>query len=141
MIFFLDTNICLDLLDTTRPTSPQTVEWYLEHKDDTRITFYFTADAITTIYYILTERRRVDPLRVVEAIDALSAEITPFYLNPSDFVMAKHSYYEKRLDDFEDLMVLHSAVRARSATFVTHDTKVGNLGQFETMVIENIRAR
>ena len=141
MIFFLDTNICLDLLDTSRPTSPQTVDWYLAHKDDTAITFHFTADAITTIYYILTERRRVDPLRVVEAIDALSAEITPFYLNPSDFVMARNSYYEKRLDDFEDLMVLHSAVRARSATFVTHDTKVGNLGQFEAMVIENIRAR
>jgi len=141
MILFLDTNICLDLLDTSRPTSSKTVDWYLVHKDDTTITFHFTADAITTMYYILTERRRIDPLRVVEAIDALSTEITPFYLKQSDFIMAKNSYYEKRLDDFEDLMVLHSAVRAGSTTFVTHDTKVGNLGRFETMTIENIRAR
>ncbi len=139
MTLFLDTNICLDLLDTSRPTSYQTVDWYLSHKDDTTITFHFTADAITTIYYILTERRRVDPLRVVEAIDALSAEIIPYYLTSSDFIMAKQSYYEKRLDDFEDLMVLHSAVRAGSTTFVTNDTTIGNLGQFETMRIETIR--
>ena len=139
MTLFLDTNICLDLLDTSRPTSSQTVDWYLSHKDDTTITFHFTADAITTIYYILTERRRVDPLRVVEAIDALSVEIIPYYLTSSDFVMAKQSYYEKRLDDFEDLMVLHSAVRAGSAMFATNDLTIGNLGQFETMRIETIR--
>ena len=139
MTLFLDTNICLDLLDTSRPTSSQTVDWYLSHKDDTTITFHFTADAITTIYYILTERRRVDPPRVVEAIDALSAEIIPYYLTSSDFIMAKQSYYEKRLDDFEDLMILHSAVRAGSTTFVTNDTTIGNLGQFETMRIETIR--
>ena len=28
MTLFLDTNICLDLLDTSRPTSSQTVDWY-----------------------------------------------------------------------------------------------------------------
>ncbi len=139
MTLFLDTNICLDLLDTSRPTSSLSVDWYLSHKDDTTITFHFTADAITTIYYILTERRRVDPLRVVEAIDALSVEIIPYYLTSSDFVMAKQSYYEKRLDDFEDLMVLHSAVRAGSAMFATNDLTIGNLGQFETMRIETIR--
>jgi len=31
---FLDANICLDLLDTKRPTSEASVAWYMEKKDD-----------------------------------------------------------------------------------------------------------
>jgi len=34
MKIFLDANICLDLLDTTRTTSKRSVKWYLENKDD-----------------------------------------------------------------------------------------------------------
>lgn len=60
MNIFLDANICLDLLDTTRPTSKQSVQWYLEHKDDESINFYFSGDFITTFYYILTEKRKHD---------------------------------------------------------------------------------
>jgi predicted nucleic acid-binding protein len=43
MKIFLDANICLDLLDTTRPTSQKSVHWYLSNKE---YQFYFSTDFI-----------------------------------------------------------------------------------------------
>ncbi len=86
--------------------------------------FYFSSDFISAFYYILTEKKKIDPTKVIGAIDALSFEITPFYLAHSDFVNAKSAFYEKILSDFEDLMVLESAYRANTDYFVTNDKEL-----------------
>ncbi len=138
MNIFLDANICLDLLDTTRPTSRSTVEWYMSHKDDVDLAFYFSGDFITTIYYILTERKKIDKRKVVEAIDALSQEIIPFYINNTDFIEAKNSFFDNMLDDFEDLMILHSALRAGCGSFISYDKHLARLKRYGNMTLSQI---
>jgi len=136
MRLFLDANICLDLLDTTRPTSKASVAWYMKYKDDASLQFYFSGDFITTFYYILTERRKIDAQVVVNAIDALSQEVEPFYLKQSDFTEAKESFLHGILDDFEDLMILHSALRNKSSTFITQDKYLLALDKLDDMKIQ-----
>ena len=138
MHLFLDANICLDLLDTTRPTSKASVAWYMKYKDDTSIEFYFSGDFITTFYYILTERRKIDAHDVVNAIDALIQEVEPFYLKQSDFLEAKESFSDGILNDFEDLMILHSALRNKSSIFITRDIDILALDKLNGMKIQNI---
>lgn len=138
MNVFLDANICLDLLDTTRPTSPRSVAWYMKHKDDSVLNFFFSGDFITTFYYVLSERRKIDKQKVVTAIDALCFEIEPFYINHNDFLQAKDAFGNHKLDDFEDLLILHSARRCECDSFLTSDMELLALKSFETMQIEGV---
>ncbi|MBN2825849.1 MAG: type II toxin-antitoxin system VapC family toxin [Campylobacterales bacterium] len=137
MKIFLDANICLDLLDTKRPNSTQSIAWYMQHKDNESLEFYFSADFITTLFYILTQKSKHSAKNVLEAIDALSFEITPHYLLHSDFLAAKESFYQEILDDFEDLMVVQSAVRLGCERFITYDKELLRLKRFETIEIQS----
>ena len=139
MNVFLDANICLDLLDTKRPTSQASVAWYMQHKDDTSLTFFFSSDFITTFYYVLTQRRKYEDAKVIASIDALSLEIEPFYLAQSDFVNAKSDFFSELFNDFEDLMVLNSAIRAKCEKFMTNDKALLALGSFKGMEVMGIR--
>jgi len=138
MNIFLDTNICLDLLDTTRRNSIATVDWYMSKKDDTSLHFYFSSDFITTFYYVLTERRKINADDVVKAIDALSFEIIPFYLNHNDFISAKNDFNDKVFNDFEDLMIVNSAMRCECTLFVTNDKDLLGLGKVGNMKIVSV---
>lgn len=134
----MDANICLDLLDTTRPTSSRSVAWYMKHKDDSTLTFYFSGDFITTFYYVLSERRKIDKQKVISAIDALCFEIKPFYINHSDFLEAKDAFGVHNLDDFEDLLILHSALRCGCDRFMTNDKALLALESFGSMKMEGV---
>ena len=139
MNIFLDANICLDLLDTKRPTSPASVAWYMKHKDDTSLNFFFSSDFITTFYYVLTQRRKYEDAKVIASIDALSFEIEPFYLAQSDFVNAKSDFFSEQFNDFEDLMVLNSAIRAKCERFMTNDKALLALGSFKGMALLELK--
>lgn len=130
MKIFLDANICLDLLDTSRPTSKKSVQWYLEYKDDKNIEFYFSGDFITTFYYILTQKRKYNPKDTLVAIDTISQEITPYYINHSDFTEAKNQFMDNRFEDFEDLIILNSASRLECSIFMTNDKKILELNNY-----------
>ncbi len=111
-IGMLDANICLDLLDTKRTTSKASIKWYMENKDDSKKEFYFSGNFITTIYYILTQKRKYttkDTIDVIDVIDALSSEIIPCYINHNDF---------------EDLIILNSAKRIGCDLFITNDKEL-----------------
>jgi len=136
MKVFLDTNICLDLLDTTRPTSKRSIKWYMEHKDNLDLQFYFSADFITTIYYVLTQKRKVEPIKVLSAIEQLSFEVMPHYLKHSDFINAKEIFIQTKFNDFEDLFVLSSATRIGCGLFITNDKKLLELKNFSTLQIQ-----
>lgn len=134
MKIFLDANICLDLLDTTRTTSEDTVLWYMQNKDDTKKEFYFSGDFITTFYYILTQKKKANPHDVIHAIDMLCDEVTPIYLAHSDFILAKKSFlHDTIFDDFEDLIILQSALRSECSIFLTNDKKLLTLQTFENL--------
>jgi len=135
MKIFLDANICLDLLDTTRPTSKKSVAWYLAHKDNELYEFYFSADFITTFFYILTQKKKLNAKETLYAIDALSGEIIPHYLIHQDFKSAKVEFFEDVLEDFEDLLVLNSASRIHCQKFITNDKELLQLKKYEKMEI------
>ncbi|MEA1917549.1 MAG: hypothetical protein U9N42_08515 [Campylobacterota bacterium] len=130
MLIFLDANICLDLLDTTRPTSKKSINWYLKHKDDTDSLFYFSGDFITTFYYILTEKRKHNPKDTLLAIDALGDEIKPHYILHNDFIGAKNQFLDDLFNDFEDLIILNSANRLDCDKFITNDKQLQKLNNY-----------
>jgi predicted nucleic acid-binding protein len=132
---FLDANICLDLLDTTRPTSKQSAKWYMQQKDNLVNEFSFSSDFITTFYYILTEKRKYDAKKTLQAIDMLSDEIKPHYLIHADFINAKEQFFNNTFEDFEDLLILTSASRANSNQFITNDKKLLQLSKFQNIAI------
>jgi predicted nucleic acid-binding protein len=138
MNIFLDANICLDLLDTKRPTSKASVAWYMKKKDDVTLNFFFSSDFITTFYYILTQKRKYDDSKVIASIDALSLEVNPFYLAHSDFVHAKSDFFSALFKDFEDLMVLNSALRAGCEVFITNDNALLELGSFKGIELVSV---
>jgi len=138
MDIFLDANICLDLLDTTRTTSKASVSWYMKQKDDSKLHFHFSGDFITTFYYILTEKRKIDKQKVLSAIEALSFEVTPFYINHSDFLEAKNAFGQHDIDDFEDLLILYSAKRLGCSSFMTNDKHLLSCGKFDSVRIERV---
>ena len=138
MNYFLDTNICLDLLDTHRPNANRAVTWYMRQKDDAQNHFYFFGDAITTIYYILTARNKIKAEHVVAAIEALCEEIQPVYMIHTDFQSAVHLFDEKLLEDFEDLIMLSTAQRGKTDTIITADQALLALKDFEGIKIQAI---
>jgi predicted nucleic acid-binding protein len=131
MKIFFDANICLDLLDSKRPTSKESIEWYMHNKDNDGMEFYFSSDFISTFYYILTQKRKYDTVEVIHTIEALSLEIDPFYLSHVDFLLAKESFLNGVSGDFEDFMILESAVRLGSDVFVTNDKALLSLKKFK----------
>ncbi len=135
MKIFLDANICLDLLDSSRLTSKNSIAWYMKNKDKIDMEFYFSGDFITTIYYHLTEKRKLDGKLVIEAIDALCGEISPIYLTHIDFQLAKKSFFAGVFDDFDDLIVLQSGVRFGCSECITNDKRLLRLGSFEDIKI------
>ncbi len=135
MNILLDANICLDLLDTSRPTSKRSVEWYLANKDNEDYLFFFSGDFITTFYYVLTEKRKYDPKATLLAIDALSDEIVPHYITHIDFKNAKEVFFSTVFEDYEDLLILSSASRIDTTLFVTNDKKLLQLRQFQNIEI------
>jgi len=130
MKIFLDANICLDLLDTTRPSSKNSIKWYLSNKDNENFEFYFSGDFITTFYYILTEKRKYDAKKTLQAIDMLCNEIAPHYITHIDFKNAKVYFFNDIFEDFEDLLILHSAIRIKCNYFITNDKKLLKLSNF-----------
>ncbi|HIP61744.1 MAG TPA: hypothetical protein EYG98_04235 [Sulfurovum sp.] len=140
MRILLDANICLDLLDTTRATSAASVEWYMKHKDNEMIEFYLSGDFITSFYYILAERRKLPSQIVVQAIDALTQEISPLYLSHSDFIFAKSSFFDGEFDDFDDLLILHSAIRGNCEQLLTNNKSLLRLSSFKDLNISDTSA-
>ncbi len=138
MNFLLDTNICLDLLDTRRPNAQNAVEWYSSKKDDPKNHFFFFADAITTIYYVLTERKKIDPVEVVAAIKMMSEELEPLYMHHQDFQRAVMLFQKRLLTDLEDLMMLSVAHRCRMDRIVTRDKELYALKTFESIALEHL---
>lgn len=135
MIIFLDANICLDLLDTTRKTSKKSIQWYMKNKDNLDNNFYFSADFITIFYYVLTQKRKINPMLTLNSIEALSNEIEPCYLTNSDFIVAKEQFKKKIIGDFEDLFILNSANRIGAKQFITNDKELLRLKKFDNIDI------
>lgn len=138
MKIFLDANICLDLLDSKRTTSQHAIAWYNRYKDDQSKEFYFSGDFITTIYYILTQKRKINSKLVLNAIDKLCDDITPLFIQYDDFIGAKNDFLNSTFEDFEDLIILNSAERIMCKQFITNDKKLLKLKNYQNIKITSI---
>jgi len=69
------------------------------------------------------------------AIDALSDEIVPHYITHTDFKNAKEAFFNNIFEDFEDLLILSSATRTDTTTFITNDKKLLKLKKFQNIKI------
>ncbi len=136
MKIFLDANICLDLLDTTRATSTKSVEWYLRNKDDTSKEFYYSGNFITTFFYVLTQKRKVPSKETLKAIDLMSQEMTPYYITHANYLEAKENFYNNLLDDLEDLIILSSASKLGCKLIITNDKKLLQLKSYKGIKIK-----
>jgi len=134
---FLDANICLDLLDSTRGNAKDTIEWYLQNLDNKEYLFYFSADFITTFYYILSERKKIENQKVVSAIESLSKEIKPIFITKQDYLNAIDDFNNNKFNDFEDLIILNSALNSNCNIFVTNDANLLKLKKFNKLDIIN----
>jgi len=130
---FLDANICLDLLDTSRVTAKNSVDWYIKNMGDSTRELFFSGDFITTFYYILTQKKKIPPKDVISAIDSLASEIEPVYIVHMDYISAKSSFFDGKFDDFEDLIILSSALRIGCEEFITNDKTVLKLRSFSNL--------
>ncbi len=135
MNFLLDTNICLDLLDTSRHRADEAVMWYKQAIEDAKNRFFFFGDAITTIFYILVERKKVDAHLVVYALRKMMEEIEPLYLSHSDTVAAFNLFEEGLIHDLEDLFLLQTAKRRGVDVVVTRDEALLALQTYENIRI------
>ena len=127
---FLDANICLDLLDTTRANAKNTTSWYLQNLENKHLKLYFSGDFITTFYYILSERRKIDKSKVILAIESLSREVQPIFITQQDYTNAIRDFNNKIFDDFEDLIILNSALKNGCTHFITSDASLLQLKEF-----------
>ena len=135
MNYLLDTNICLDLLDTTRHKADETVAWYKRAIEDPKNSFFFFGDAITTIFYVLVERKRLEAQLVVYALRKMMEEIEPLYVNHSDTVTAFNLFEDGLLQDLEDLLLLQTAKRSNIDVIVTRDEALLKLHNYEQIRI------
>lgn len=126
-------------LDSLRLNSKDSISWYMKNKDNQDLEFYFSGDFITTFYYILTQKRKLEANIVINAINQLCQEITPLYLVHTDFLLAQKSFSEDSFDDFEDLMILQSALRVNCNIFMTNDKKLLKLTNFNNIKIQTIK--
>lgn len=126
-------------LDSSRLNSKDSISWYMKNKDNQDLEFYFSGDFITTFYYILTQKRKLEANIVINAINQLCQEITPLYLVHTDFLLAQKSFSEDSFDDFEDLMILQSALRVNCNIFMTNDKKLLKLTNFNNIKIQTIK--
>jgi len=136
MLYFFDADICLDLIDTTRTTSGATRTWYEAHKSDTSLEFYFSGDFITDFYRFLTQEKKMDNAQAIRTIDQFASEVKPFYIDHDDYHYAKLSFKEKKFDNFEKLIIIHSAIRCGCSHFMTNHESVLALKKFALMKIE-----
>ena len=126
-------------LDSSRLNSKDSISWYMKNKDNQDLEFYFSGDFIITFYYILTQKRKLEANIVINAINQLCQEITPLYLVHTDFLLAQKSFSEDSFDDFEDLMILQSALRVNCNIFMTNDKKLLKLTNFNNIKIQTIK--
>ena len=135
MKIFFDVDICLNLLDRHREQSDSSIALYMHYKSNPDIEFYYSGDAISTIYTVLTNKRELDQRLVVQAIEALSLEVNPIYLTNDDFVVAKRKFYARAFDNLESLMILESAMRQECNIWLTQNEELLKLGEYESIKI------
>jgi len=131
---FLDFNILLDLMDTKRVNSSQTIYFIKNLKENYQVEFYTSSNFIYTSSFIL---RKFDNQKIINYIKVLIEELE---LKLVDFRMSILTITELFLDktnlkDLEDIIMIFTAIEYNCDYFVTNDKEILNNRQdFENSI-------
>ena len=118
MNFLFDTNVILDLIDTTRKSSKASLLLYEQVEEKKDIDIIISADSITTIIHVL-RRSGEDALGIVSGL------LETFKVVGIDTEIIKSSISNSRkfkIDDYEDAQILTAALSDPDcAAIITND--------------------
>ncbi len=115
----LDTNIILDILDEKRNDAKATIILYEYMAEKKQIEMCMSVNSLTTIIYIL-RKKSLDAVNIVEQLREV---FTVIPATVDDVVQAEKLVEKGVLDDFEDALLIATAVNAGCDVFVSKDKK------------------
>ena len=118
---FLDANIILDIYDEKRPfykESSEVISTLLQQND---IELFTSCDIITTLYYVLSKKGKMDALDSILDLNELCSvvEFSNFEIDESCKLMKKN----KKFTDLEDTIQYIIAKKASCDLILSNDKK------------------
>ena len=118
---FLDANVILDIYDKNRPfyeESSEVISILLQQND---IELFTSCDIITTLYYVLSKKGKIDALDSILDLNELCSvvEFSNFEIDESCKLMKKN----KKFTDLEDTMQYVIAKKASCDLILSNDKK------------------
>ena len=118
MIVFIDTNIILDVILKRQPFYTDSYA-VLERIIEDDMTAYVSASCITDIFYI-AEKVIKNSSTTKAALTKLLTFIDVVSITKADILKALKS----ELDDFEDALQIHCALKIKASHIITRDTRI-----------------
>ena len=119
MIVFLDTNIILDVILKRQPFYLDSYA-VLERIIENDMTAYVSASCITDIFYIAKKVIKNNNNTTKAALTKLLTFIDVVSITKVDILKALKS----ELDDFEDALQIHCALKIKASHIITRDTRI-----------------
>ena len=118
---FLDANVILDIYDKNRPfhkESSEVISMLLQQDD---IELFTSCDIITTLYYVLSKKGKIDVLDSILDLNELCSvvEFSNFEIDESCKLMKKN----KKFTDLEDTIQYVIAKKASCDLILSNDKK------------------
>ena len=118
---FLDANVILDIYDKNRPfyeESSEVISILLQQND---IELFTSCDIITTLYYVLSKKGKIDALDSILDLNELCSvvEFSNFEIDESCRLMKKN----KKFTDLEDTIQYVIAKKASCDLILSNDKK------------------
>ena len=131
---FLDFNILLDLMDTKRVNSENTIIFIKEVKENYKVSFFTSSNFIYTTSFILRKNENKEIIYKIKLlIDELELNLVDFKYN---VLTISELFLDKtKLSDLEDIFMIFTAMEYNCSFFLTNDKEVlKNRKDFENSI-------
>ena len=118
---FLDANVILDIYDENRPfhkDSTEVISVLLQQAD---IELFTSCDIITTLYYVLSKKEKIDTLDSILDVNELCSVVE--FANPEIDESCKLMKKNKKFTDLEDTIQYVIAKKAFCDLILSNDKK------------------
>ncbi len=131
---FLDFNILLDLMDTKRVNSENTIKFIKEVKENYKVSFFTSSNFIYTTSFILRKNENKEIIYKIKLlIDELELNLVDFKYN---VLTISELFLDKtKVSDLEDIFMIFIAMEYNCSFFLTNDKEVlKNRKDFENSI-------
>ena len=131
---FLDFNILLDLLDTKRTTSKETINFIKDLKANYKISFYTSSNFIYTTSFILRKHKNKEIIYKIKLLlEELELNLLDF--KPNILTISELFLDKTNLNDLEDILMIFTAIEYNCNFFLTNDKEIlKNRKDFENSI-------